>query len=136
MLPQNFLTTETVATGVAIQSKKRLLEYVAERFASQNRQLEVTTIFEKLIERERLGSTGLGKGIALPHARVDGLAHAQAVFAKLENGIDFDAMDCWYLQKPMKHTCRFLPGWPAFSMKMKIVRFCVKQQIIRNSLTC
>ena len=93
MLPQNFLTDETVATGVAIHSKKRLLEYVAELFSNQNPQLDVTAIFEKLIERERLGSTGLGKGIALPHARMDGLEHAQAVFLKLQDAIDFDAMD-------------------------------------------
>jgi len=93
MLPKNFLTEETVATSVAINSKKRLLEYVAELFSVQNPQLEVTAIFEKLIERERLGSTGLGKGIALPHARIDGLENAQAVFLKLQDAIDFDAMD-------------------------------------------
>ena len=93
MLPQNFLTDKTVATSVDIHSKKRLLEYVAELFANQNPQLDVTDIFEKLIERERLGSTGLGKGIALPHARIDGLAHARAVFLKLQDAIDFDAID-------------------------------------------
>jgi PTS system nitrogen regulatory IIA component len=93
MLPQNFLTTDTVATDVPIQSKKRLLEYVAEQFVGQNQELDVSTVFEKLIERERLGSTGLGKGIALPHARIDGLTHAQAVFLKPENGIDYDAID-------------------------------------------
>ncbi len=93
MLPKNFLTNDTVATGVAIHSKKRLLEYVAELFSSQNPQLDVTAIFEKLIERERLGSTGLGKGIALPHARIEGLTHAQSVFLKLQEAIDFDAID-------------------------------------------
>ena len=93
MLPQNFLTDDTVATSVAVHSKKRLLEYVAELFSKQNPQLDVTAIFEKLIERERLGSTGLGKGIALPHARMDGLEHAQAAFLKLQDAIDFDAMD-------------------------------------------
>ena len=93
MLPRNFLTKDRVATQVAINSKKRLLEYVAELFSNQNPQLDVTVIFEKLIERERLGSTGLGKGIALPHARVDGLTHARAVFIKLSDGIEFDAID-------------------------------------------
>lgn len=93
MLPQNFLTNDTVATEVAIHSKKRLLEYVAELFSKQNPQLDVTAVFEKLIERERLGSTGLGKGIALPHARIDGLTHARAVFLKLQEAIDFDAID-------------------------------------------
>lgn len=93
MLPSNFLNRDMVATGVAVQSKKRLLEYVAEMFSRQHPQLEVTAVFEKLIERERLGSTGLGKGIALPHARIEDLSKARAVFLKLQDGIDFDAID-------------------------------------------
>lgn len=93
MLPYDFLSQNTVATGVQVQSKKRLLEYIAELFANNNSQTQATDIFERLIERERLGSTGLGKGIALPHARIDGLEHARAVFVRLENSIDFDAID-------------------------------------------
>lgn len=93
MLPQDFLNPDTVVTGIQVQSKKRLLEFIAELFAEKNSQTEATDIFERLIERERLGSTGLGKGIALPHARIDGLNQARAVFVRLENGIDFDAID-------------------------------------------
>lgn len=93
MLPQNFLTQETVATGVDVQSKKRLLENIAELFAAQYPNIRATDIFESLIERERLGSTGLGKGIALPHARIDGLQQASAVFIKLQQSIDFDSID-------------------------------------------
>ena len=93
MLPTNFLTENTVATGVEVQSKKRLLEFIAELFAEQNSQTQANDIFERLIERERLGSTGLGKGIALPHARIDGLDQASAVFVKLQESIDFDAID-------------------------------------------
>ena len=93
MLPPDFLTQDTVATDVQIQSKKRLLEFVAELFAEKNSQTRTTDIFERLIERERLGSTGLGKGIALPHARVDGLQQARAIFVRLQDSIDFDAID-------------------------------------------
>lgn len=93
MLPEGFLVAETVATQVDIKSKKRVLEYVAELFVGQNPQLEITAIFEKLIERERLGSTGLGKGIALPHARIENLEKPQAVFIGLESPIDFDSLD-------------------------------------------
>lgn len=93
MLPENFLNSDTVATDVDIQSKKRLLEVIAELLSGQNPQLDVTEIFEKLIERERLGSTGLGKGIALPHARITNLEQAQAVFIRLQDGIDFDSVD-------------------------------------------
>ena len=93
MLPTNFLNSDTVATDVDVQSKKRLLEIIAEMLSEQNPQLDVSEIFEKLIERERLGSTGLGKGIALPHARVSNLDQAQAVFIRLKQSIDFDAID-------------------------------------------
>ena len=93
MLPQDFLSQDTVATGIQVQSKKRLLEFIAELFSEKNSQTEANDIFERLIERERLGSTGLGKGIALPHARIDGLDQARAVFVRLEKGIDFDAID-------------------------------------------
>lgn len=93
MLPDNFLNSDTVSTDVDVQSKKRLLEIIAEMLSGQNPQLDVAEIFEKLIERERLGSTGLGKGIALPHARVSNLEEAQAVFIRLKQAIDFDAID-------------------------------------------
>jgi len=93
MLPKNFLNSDSVITGTDVQSKKRLLEIVAELFATQNTQTDATNIFEKLVERERLGSAGLGKGIALPHARIDGIDEARAVFIKLDIPIDFDAID-------------------------------------------
>lgn len=93
MLPKDFLSPATVAIDVQIQSKKRLLEYIAELFATRHEHVEATDIFERLIERERLGSTGLGKGIALPHARIEGLEQARAVFVRLAEGIDFDAID-------------------------------------------
>lgn len=93
MLPEGFLVKQNAVTDVEIQSKKRLLEYIAELLVETNPDLTVSGVFEKLIERERLGSTGLGKGIALPHARIEGLSQARAVFVRLAKGIDFDAPD-------------------------------------------
>lgn len=93
MLPEGFLTPEKVVTGAELNSKKRLLEQIAELFASHNPSLQAQDIFDKLVERERLGSTGLGKGIALPHARIEGIDEAGAVFIKLATPVDFDAMD-------------------------------------------
>ncbi len=93
MLPDDFFSADCVVTSLDLQSKKRLLEHVADLFAASNPELQANDIFDKLIERERLGSTGLGKGIALPHARIDGLNRARGVFIKLEKPVDFDAMD-------------------------------------------
>jgi len=93
MLPENFLNTDRVTISLDIQSKKRLLEHIAEMFAAHHERIQADEVFEKLIERERLGSTGLGQGIALPHARINGLDQAYASFIRLKQGIDFDTID-------------------------------------------
>ncbi len=55
--------------------------------------VDALQIFQLLIEREKLGSTGMGHGVAIPHARTSLIEHATAAFLKLENGIDFDSPD-------------------------------------------
>ncbi|WP_455380356.1 PTS sugar transporter subunit IIA, partial [Acidihalobacter prosperus] len=60
---------------------------------SQNGELSSHEIFDSLLARERLGSTGLGRGVAIPHGRISGLTQTQAAFIKLTRGIDFDAPD-------------------------------------------
>jgi len=93
MFPPQFLTVERIANGVEITSKKRLLEVLAGLLASAQPQLKDDTIFERLIERERLGSTGLGHGVALPHARLKDLGEAIGAFIHLRRAVDFDAID-------------------------------------------
>ena len=117
MLPSRFLTTDKVVTRAELHSKKRLLEYVAELFAKDNQSLLANDIFDKLVERERLGSTGLGKGIALPHARIDGLLEASAVFIKLPAPVDFDATD----SKPVDLVVALLVPMEANNEHLKIL---------------
>lgn len=93
MFPPQFLTVERIASGVEITSKKRLLEVLAGLLASAQPHLKDDTIFERLIERERLGSTGLGHGVALPHARLKDLGEAIGAFIHLRRAVDFDAID-------------------------------------------
>jgi len=93
MLADDFFKPDCVVTGLSVQSKKRLLEFIADRFALSNPELDANSIFDRLIERERLGSTGLGKGIALPHARIDDLTEARAIFVSLNQPVDFDSID-------------------------------------------
>jgi PTS system nitrogen regulatory IIA component len=71
----SLLDTDRIFTDAAIKSKKRLLEFIAEK-AAENLSLNKSVIFNKLLERERLGSTGLGQGFAVPHARLDELDQA------------------------------------------------------------
>lgn len=74
-------------------SKKRALEILSERIAASIPGLSQGQIFESLIARERLGSTGLGHGVAIPHGRLSGAEKAVAAFLRLEQGIDYDAPD-------------------------------------------
>ncbi len=89
----DLLTQDRIGCDVAVSSKKRGLEVLSELVAGEAAGLNAGAIFNKLISREKLGSTGLGKGVALPHARVEGSDTATAAFIKLPEGIDFDAFD-------------------------------------------
>ncbi len=93
MFPTNFLTVERIGCRDPASSKKRALQELARLLSLSATELDENTVFDKLLERERLGSTGLGHGIALPHARVPGIEEARGAFLQLENPIDFDAID-------------------------------------------
>ncbi|MGD8909175.1 MAG: PTS IIA-like nitrogen regulatory protein PtsN [Chromatiales bacterium] len=93
MLPKGFLLEERIGCDVEAASKKRVLEQLGLRLAESVPELTQDLVFDALLERERLGSTGLGKGIALPHARMAQVDQAMGAFIKLTKGIDFDAID-------------------------------------------
>jgi len=87
------LVPKQIAVGPVAGSKKRLLEQLSELLARGADDLEAADIFDCLLARERLGSTGLGEGVAIPHARMPGNRHTLAAFVRLDQGIDFDAID-------------------------------------------
>ena len=74
-------------------SKKRALEELGQLLSAGQAGLTQESVFESLVGRERLGSTGLGKGIAIPHGRISGQEKAIGAFLKLDEGVDFDAID-------------------------------------------
>lgn len=90
---QSILTPELTLCGVPGTSKKRVLELVAHRVAEQNPELDENQIFNNLIARERLGSTGIGQGIAIPHCRLENCKQVIGVLVTLAEGISFDAID-------------------------------------------
>lgn len=89
----DLLTPDRVLCKEPIRSKKRALERAAELLARDIPGMPETEIFEGLNGRERLGSTGLGHGMALPHGRIDGLESPIAACITLDEPIDFDAPD-------------------------------------------
>jgi len=93
MLIHQTLIRERCFDGVPGNSKKRILENCSELIAEQTDGLDAEEIFAGLISRERLGSTGIGEGIAIPHCRLDECKEAVGALVKLPEPIDFDAID-------------------------------------------
>jgi len=86
------ITADTALLDVSFTSKKKLFEHAADLFARIHG-LKSTDIFTSLFERERLGSTALGCGVAIPHGRIKGLKHACGAFYRLQTPLEFDAPD-------------------------------------------
>ena len=82
----------TVLAGVAVTNKKALLNLLATA-AAQAHDLDARVIAATLGDRERLGSTGFGNGIAIPHGRLEGLGTMVGVFMRLQHPVDFQAID-------------------------------------------
>ena len=88
----DLLAPEAVISGLKAAGKKQLLQELA-RHAAQITGVNEKKIFETLLERERLGTTGVGNGIAIPHGKLGTFSRLYGVFARLEKPIDFDAID-------------------------------------------
>ncbi|MAD00489.1 MULTISPECIES: PTS IIA-like nitrogen regulatory protein PtsN [Pseudomonas] len=88
----HILTPERTFSGVQGGSKKRVLELIG-KLVAQHTNLDPDAIYENLIAREKLGSTGFGNGIAIPHCRLEDCHQAIGALLQLDGKIDFDALD-------------------------------------------
>jgi PTS system nitrogen regulatory IIA component len=88
----DLITPASVFASLRLSGKKQALQELARRAAPLVGRDE-RSIFEVLLERERLGSTGIGMGVAVPHGRLPGLPRLHGVFARLEKPVDFEAVD-------------------------------------------
>lgn len=88
----DILTKERILCNIKVNSKKRVLEKCSELLVTGT-SFTSYEIFDSLVERERLGSTGFGRSVAIPHARVAQSNRTLAAFLQLDEGIDFDAID-------------------------------------------
>jgi nitrogen PTS system EIIA component len=86
------LSVEKIVLDLEASSKKRLFEHVSVLFENQGG-LQRSATFDSLFQRERLGSTGLGEAVAIPHGRIKGLREARAALVRLKEPIGFDAPD-------------------------------------------
>src|SRR5690349_9527280 len=88
----DLITPEAVIPALQAKNKKQVLHDLAEQAAALTG-VGARDIFETLLQRERLGSTAVGRGIAIPHGRLPALKRIVSVFARLERPIDFEAVD-------------------------------------------
>ena len=93
MTLESILTTGRTECGASVTSKKRLLEHIAAGVAADNPEFDADELFNELLARERLGSTGLGHGVAIPHCRSSRCTSITGMLLKLEQAIDFEAVD-------------------------------------------
>lgn len=99
----DLIGSDAVIPNLRVTSKKQALQELAKRASEITGEPE-RTIFEVLVERERLGTTGVGHGVAIPHGKLPGLDRLYGLFARLEKPIDFDAID----EQPVDLICLLL----------------------------
>lgn len=88
----DFLDYDAIKTGLSGGNKKSLLQQLAS-FAAQRLDVDPAAVAASLIEREQLGSTGFGNGVAIPHGKIDGLKAIYCLFARLAEPLDYKAID-------------------------------------------
>ncbi|HWA90582.1 MAG TPA: PTS IIA-like nitrogen regulatory protein PtsN [Rhizomicrobium sp.] len=125
----DLLQPDAVFASLKVQSKKHLLQELASRTA-QRTGIAERRIFEILTERERLGSTGVGQGIAIPHGRMSDITNIVGAFARLESAIDYDAVD----KQPVDLVFMLLAPDAAGADHLKALARV--SRLLRNQQTC
>jgi PTS system nitrogen regulatory IIA component len=118
-----------VIANLRVSSKKQALQELAKRAAEITGEPE-RAVFEVLLERERLGTTGVGNGIAIPHGKLASLPRLYALFAKLEHPIDFDAID----EQPVDLICLLLAPQTAGADHLKAL--AQVSRLLRDRQVC
>jgi PTS system nitrogen regulatory IIA component len=88
----DLITPATVIPALKVTSKKQALQELS-RLSAEITDLDERTVFEILVERERLGTTGVGAGVAIPHGKHAGLDRLYGLFARLEQAVNYDSID-------------------------------------------
>ncbi len=133
----DILTEEMILVDVEADNKRQLLEKISS-FVAEKENLDKNAIFEAILERENLGSTGYGSGVAFPHARINGLQKIITAFAMASKGMDFDAIDgkpvdlIAFLISPEKSGEDHLQSLAILSRALKNENVCNE---VRNSRT-
>ncbi|WP_298294754.1 PTS sugar transporter subunit IIA [uncultured Litoreibacter sp.] len=127
----DILQPSSVRSVASISSKKRLFQELAD-LAESSHGLPASEVFDALQDRESLGPTGVGQGVALPHARLDSLDTVVAVFLRLDKAVDFDSADrqpvdlFFCLLAPPDAGVEHLKALALVSRTMRVSQVCAK----------
>lgn len=88
----DLIEVSAILPALKANSKKQVLQLLSEK-AAEITGLPEREIFDTIVQREKLGSTGVGNGIAIPHGKLPGIQRISGVFARLETPVDFDSLD-------------------------------------------
>ena len=125
----DMISQDGVIANLRVTSKKQALQELSKKAATLTGQPE-RTIFEVLVERERLGTTGVGNGIAIPHGKLPGLDQLHGLFARLEKPVDFEAID----DEPVDLICLLLAPETAGADHLKALARV--SRLLRDSAIC
>ncbi len=129
LLMNDLITPDGILPNLRAGSKKQALQELARKAAELTDQHE-RAIFDVLLERERLGTTGVGRGIAIPHGKLPGLTQVTAVFARLEKPVDFEAID----EQPVDLMCLLLAPEQAGADHLKALARV--SRLLRDPVLC
>lgn len=125
----NLVDADSVVSKLKVSSKKQALQELANK-AAEVTGLDSSLIFDKLLERERLGTTGVGQGIAIPHGKFEELDTVCGLFARLETPVEFEAMD----DQPVDLVFVLLAPEPSGAEHLKAL--AQVSRLLRNQAIC
>ncbi len=134
----DILAREGVVADLRADSKRRALEELA-KLAGPMAGVHERTVFDVLLERERLGTTGVGHGVAIPHGKLEGLPRLYALFARIAQPIPFDAIDdrpvdlVFLLLAPHDAGADHLKALARVSRLLRDTRFCDRLRAAKDA---
>ncbi|MEM6683581.1 MAG: PTS IIA-like nitrogen regulatory protein PtsN [Pseudomonadota bacterium] len=123
------LSPNAIVDGLKVGSKKQTLQALSAK-AAELTGLEERDIFSVVLERERLGTTGVGQGLAIPHGKLPGLEQITGIFARLAKPVDFDAID----REPVDLVFMLIAPESAGAEHLKALARV--SRLFRNPMTC
>ena len=134
----DILNFARIQLDVPATSKKQVLETIA-KLATASTGCEQQIVFDALVERERLGTTGIGKGVAIPHARLANLKDLYCLFMRVNPAVDFEAIDgkpvdlIFCLLVPEESGADHLKALARISKLLRNDEICAKLRAVRDA---